>query len=176
MNPIRPAAHAARGMVAARMIDALLGALSKVLPSRVPAAGEGGLHMVLITGMAESGQHFVARCNSNLEGWGGRPGLDGIDGTSPFQANIAISGVEEMERHRGVIVLQRAYRVDSGGAGRWRGGLGQVNDVRFLGNQGFAVLRSGRRDYLPVASLEEDQPRRRRRSSIRGLRGQPYCR
>jgi N-methylhydantoinase B len=149
VNPVRPAAHAARGITTARMLDTLLGALSKALPSRIPAAGEGGFHIAQIAGRGTDGRTVVAFCNSGLESWGGRPSLDGIEGVSPYQSNVAAHSVEALEREFEVRIEQRCYLPDTGGAGRWRGGLGHLNDVRFLGSEGSVVLRWGRRDFRP---------------------------
>lgn len=149
VNPEYPAAHAARGITTGRMLDTLLGALAQALPGRIPAAGEGGQHSVKLAGIDDKGQPIIAPGHSALESWGGRPGIDGIDGISPFQANLATNGVEDVEASWPILIEERALRPDSGGAGRWRGGLGHIDRTRFLGKEGVAVLRWGRRDFVP---------------------------
>ena len=147
MNPRRPAAMAARFLTAARMMDALLGALAQALPDRVPAANDGGPDLVSFSG-ARGGAPFVVGMGS-WGSWGGRPGLDGIDGISPLGANVAPSPIEVVEREGVFRVEQVAFVPDTGGAGRWRGGLGIVADYRVLVDEAEVQLRSSRREVRP---------------------------
>ncbi|WP_398500664.1 hydantoinase B/oxoprolinase family protein, partial [Variovorax sp.] len=50
LNPIEPAAVAARALTGYRVFDAMLGALAQVVPDRIPAAGEGGNTVVCLSG------------------------------------------------------------------------------------------------------------------------------
>lgn len=149
MNPRRPAPRAARGLTGFRMLDTVLGALAQALPDAVPAAGDGGATMIAIGGTApESGEAFVF-VDFMSGGWGARPTLDGVDGVSPFGANLANVPIEEIEQDQPVRVEQYGYAPDSGGPGRWRGCLGVVREFRFLEQTGVLQVRSDRRDHLP---------------------------
>ena len=59
LNPVMPAASSMRGVVGFRLSDALIGAMSQILPDRVPAAGEGGNSLIVIGGYTEQKYPFV---------------------------------------------------------------------------------------------------------------------
>src|SRR5581483_11444227 len=94
-------------------------------------------------------ERFIGGNLVNIGSWGGRHGADGLEGASWFLANVAQASAETQEESHGIRILRRAYRPDSGGPGRWRGGLGLEYDVQLLGAEGVLVLRTGRRDFVP---------------------------
>ncbi len=66
-------------------------------------------------------------CNKLLHDCPVRPcALHGLDGaaTLPGPSNMACVPVEVWESRTGVTVQSKRLRIDSGGAGTWRGGLG----------------------------------------------------
>src|SRR5690606_25145743 len=69
VNPVLPAAVAARALVAYRVADATFGALSQAAPDAVMAAGEGGNTVVSIGGYGDDGEPFI--CVDMINGsWG----------------------------------------------------------------------------------------------------------
>jgi N-methylhydantoinase B len=147
---------AARFLTAARMMDALLGALAQALPDRIPAANDGGPNLVTFSGVGPDDRPFVVGMGM-WGNWGGRQGLDGIDGVSPLAANVSPSPVEFVERE-GVFQVERVQLVpDSGGPGQWRGGLAIVAEYRLLIDRAEVQLRSSRRAVLPYG-LAGGQP------------------
>jgi N-methylhydantoinase B len=144
----RPAARGARGLVAYRIIDAVLGALAPVFPDRVPAAGDGGPDSVAIGVTGDDGGSTVlwdVLCGA----WGARPDRDGVDGISPLGANLANTPVEEIERSGHVRIDGYGYLPDTGGAGRFRGGLATFRDMTVLAPSATVQIRSDRRAHLP---------------------------
>ena len=144
----RPAARGARGLVAYRVIDAVLGALAPVFPDRVPAAGDGGPDSVAIGVTGDDGGSTVlwdVLCGA----WGARPDRDGVDGISPLGANLANTPVEELERSGHVRIDGYGYLPDTGGAGRFRGGLATFRDMTILAPGASVQIRSDRRTHLP---------------------------
>ena len=66
-------------------------------------------------------------------GWGGRPMEDGVSGTvSVCQGDVRNGSIEGIELKCPVVVERRELRTDSGGAGKYRGGLGIDMQVRNL--------------------------------------------
>ncbi len=66
-------------------------------------------------------------------GWGGRPSEDGESGTvSVCQGDVRNGSIEGIELKCPVLVESRGLRTDSGGAGKYRGGLGIDMQVRNL--------------------------------------------
>jgi len=148
VNGTHPAARGARGTTGFRIIDAVLGALHQVVPGHVPAAGEGGLSVVSFGGTTEEGAP-VAFNDIFSAGWGARAGGDGIDGTSPIGANLASTPIEMIERYHPVRVDRYGFVPDSGGAGRFRGGLALERSFTYLGRDGDVQVRSDRRLFRP---------------------------
>jgi N-methylhydantoinase B len=148
LNGRRPAARAARGVTAYRVVDAVLGALHKVLPDRVPAGGDGGVTVVAFGTTNEDGRSAVL-VDTPVAGWGGRPNKDGIDGISSLAANMANTPIEVMEADFPVRIEQYGFVPDTGGAGKYRGCVSVVRQYRFLGETGVLQIRADRRELLP---------------------------
>lgn len=148
LNPRRPAARAARGLTGARLVDALLGALHKALPDRVPAAGDGGVSVVALgTTDRDGNSHILADTLSS--GWGARADRDGLDGVSGLAANLANAPVEVLEAGFPIRVEEYGFVPDTGGPGRFRGCLAVRRRYRFLGDNAVLQLRSDRRTVPP---------------------------
>jgi len=148
VNPRTPAAFAARGVVGYRIIDAIFGALAQALPDRVTAAGDGGISGIRMGGYQANGRPFQFNdiiCGS----WGARPDRDGGEGLAHMATNISNLPVEVLESDNPVRVLHYGFVPDSGGAGRFRGGLALTRDVVFTGDEAVLSVRSHRRDLAP---------------------------
>lgn len=144
----RPAARGARGLTGHRLIDVALGVLAKVFPGRIPAGGDGGPNSLAIGIVDETGASRVVwdvMCGA----WGARSDKDGIDGASSLGANLANTPIEELERSGLVRVEGYGLLPDTGGPGRFRGGLSVFRDVRLLDEKALLQVRSDRRRFLP---------------------------
>ena len=75
----------------------------------------------------------------NSGGTGARPNKDGLSATA-FPSGVRTMPVEATENAAPVLFRRKEYRPDSGGAGRWRGGLGQVMEIEGKEQQPFNVL------------------------------------
>jgi N-methylhydantoinase B len=148
LNARRPAARAARGVTAYRVVDAVLGALYQVVPERVPAGGDGGVTVVTFGAIDESGRSAVL-VDTPVAGWGGRPGKDGVDGISSLAANMANTPIEVMEADFPIRIEEYGFLADTGGAGRYRGCVSVVRQYRFLAPEGVLQIRADRRECLP---------------------------
>jgi N-methylhydantoinase B len=147
MNPVLPGACAARGITGYRMIDAILGALSEAVPEQVPAAGEGGSSLPSVGGY-QDGKAFV-HVETILGAWGGRPTADGEEGVPNPGANQSNQPIELIEAELPLEATQYALLPDSGGPGRFRGGLGLVREYRLLADEAVWTMRSDRRAHRP---------------------------
>jgi len=148
LNGRRPSARGARGLVGFRIVDAVLGALAPVFPTRVPAAGDGGPNGIAIGIVGADGDSAVLW--DPLSGaWGARPDRDGVDGISSLGANLTNTPIEELERSGRIRIDGYGYLPDSGGAGRWRGGLATFRDMTILVPEVSVQIRSDRRKFLP---------------------------
>ncbi len=82
--------------------------------------------------------------------WGARPTKDGNDGLTNPGAVISNIPAEVMELEYPVRLEQYSLTRDSGGAGKYRGGLAVTREWRYLGDQPANLnMRSDRRDHPP---------------------------
>jgi N-methylhydantoinase B len=148
VNPVMPAAVAARGLTGFRMANALFGALAQIAPGRVFACEVGG-----DTGVSFGGYDAERRPFVFLEflfgSWGGRPTRDGVDACSSAVVNFSNNPIEVIESEYPIRIERYGYLPDSGGAGKFRGGLAPVREYRFLEAEGTLQLRTDRRAVMP---------------------------
>lgn len=133
LNPIPPAAVNSRAVTLRRVVDAMIGALVQAIPQRLPAASNGHPLFVSFGGVdPESGRAFVTT-ESGTGGMGARPVKDGIDVIQTDASNAMNIPIEAIEMDYPLRVLWFRLRQDSGGPGRFRGGMGF--------EKGYEVLR-----------------------------------
>jgi N-methylhydantoinase B len=114
--------------------DTIYDALDKILPDTVPAEGAGCLCNFQVSlrprtdapAPADAVRSEVLTFNSG--GSGARPTLDGMSATA-FPSGVMTMPVEATEQVGPVIIWRKELRPDSGGAGKYRGGLGQFMEV-----------------------------------------------
>jgi N-methylhydantoinase B len=131
INARYPAAVAGRHLVGHFLPSAVMGALASAVPECVMAPGFDGLWDTHISG-ERRGTH--AQFSFTWFSAGGTGAMDGNDGLSAtaYPSGIAGVPVEVIESLAPLVVHRRELRVDSGGAGAFRGGLGQVMEVEVL--------------------------------------------
>jgi N-methylhydantoinase B len=149
LNVKRPHAVAARHTVGHMLPDVVFGCLHQVMAGGVPAEGASSLWNPQIYGGADVQDELGAEGNGEAPafstvifhcgGTGARPGKDGLDVTA-FPSGVRTIPVEATESVAPVMFRRREFREGSGGAGRFRGGLGQVIEL-------------GGADGTPVAML-----------------------
>ncbi len=128
VNAAKPAPVCSRHIVGQLLPDVALGCLAGVLPDRIPAEGAATLwDLPLRGGPVDGGGGFTTELVHN-GGTGARPGKDGLSATA-FPSGVMGSLVEITESVTPLLVRRRELRPDSGGAGRFRGGLGQVIEL-----------------------------------------------
>jgi N-methylhydantoinase B len=124
VNPRPPAPVSCRTATIKRIADTILGALVGALPGQMPAANSGTLLVMAFGGRdPETGRPFVA---SELAagGMGARPDKDGIDTIETDVSNCMNIPVESVEMNFPLRIPRMRLWQGSGGAGRFRGGLG----------------------------------------------------
>jgi N-methylhydantoinase B/oxoprolinase/acetone carboxylase alpha subunit len=129
LNPRFPAPVKARSKTSYHIHNAIFGALASVMPAAVQA-GSGSFWSIKCHGVDHEGQPYAVHVLPN----GGRGAVQGMDGspTIAFPSNGTITPVEVLENWIPMLVLERSLRADSGGAGEFRGGLGQVIRITML--------------------------------------------
>lgn len=138
LNCKRPAAVASRHLVGHFLPGVILGALSQVIPDRVLAGGaDPGWMSIWRAKWADSGK------NANftlfqLGGTGARPTKDGLN-TTGFPSGVGGVQAEVIETQAPIVQHKRELRADSGGAGKFRGGLGQATDFGHIGAEQWSL-------------------------------------
>jgi N-methylhydantoinase B len=164
LNPVMPAPCAARALTGYRVFDTVLGALSKVVPERVPAAGEGGNSVICISGLRPNRKPFII-VDMVCGAWGGRPDKDGLEAVTNASQNLSNMPVEVMEAEHPVRVEEYAFVPDTCGAGKWRGGVGLRRSYRILAPEALLQMRTDRVAFRPYG-LDGGEPGGPSRNSI----------
>jgi N-methylhydantoinase B len=148
----RPPAAVAGGNVetSQRMVDALLRALAKAAPRRIPAASQGTMNNLTLGGIDTRLGRSVpfAYYETIAGGMGARPTLDGASAIHTHMTNSWNTPVEVFEQVYPVRLRRYAVRRGSGGAGLYRGGDGIVREVELLTATQVGFL-SDRRNHGP---------------------------
>ncbi len=148
LNPRPPAPVAARALTGYRVMDTVFGALAQIVPHIIPAAGEGGNTVVCLGGRHPDNRPFIIV--DMISGcWGGRPDQDGIEAITNPSQNLSNTPVEVLERQHPVRIEEYALVPDSGGPGRFRGGLGLARSYRLLAEEAVLQLRADRLRFPP---------------------------
>ncbi|MGH6944203.1 MAG: hydantoinase B/oxoprolinase family protein, partial [Geminicoccaceae bacterium] len=131
LNAPYPSPVATRHVIGQMLPDVVFGCLHQAVPERVPAEGTSCL-WTLTMGRGAAGPHANARrfmLNAvHNGGTGARPGADGLSATA-YPSGVRGTPVEITESISPLLYRRRELRPDSGGAGRTRGGLGQIIEV-----------------------------------------------
>ncbi|MBO9421610.1 Acetophenone carboxylase delta subunit [Labrenzia sp. THAF191b] len=183
VNCQAPAAVGLRTTTGVRVQDAIRGALAQALPKVIPAAGAGYIAPIVFTepNLAEGGLK-VNVLEPLVGGTGAHEDGDGLNARDVVDiANLRNSPLEVVESTSGVRILNYALRPDSGGAGKYRGGLGIIFDFEVLQHDclvtargqerhrfspwgllggccgemaGVFIRRAGTKDFQPLAKID----------------------
>jgi N-methylhydantoinase B len=139
-NPIFPAPTIARFCAGNIVADTVMRALAQVAPDRV-AAGVGNMKVVAYSGLYN--EQYWVYMDITEGSYGGRFGKDGMDTVDSLYANTRNNPIEDIESHYPLRVKRYEMRDGGGGPGKWRGGLGSIRDIAFLGNGGLSLEGDG---------------------------------
>jgi N-methylhydantoinase B len=146
---VMPGASSMRGVTGFRVLDAVNGALAQLVPTRVPAAGEGGNTLAIFgADRPEGGGRFIFY-ELVVGTWGGTPENDGNDGLTNPASLAANIPVEVAEAEFPIRIERYGLVPDSGGAGEHRGGLAVERVWRCLTPGTSLIVRSDRAAHAP---------------------------
>jgi len=131
VSAVKPAPVRVWMTVPMTVCDTLFKALAQACPERTIAAHYADLCIVNPQGFdAETGRYFWSHIGHPGGGWGAKSDQDGMSATVALNdGDTHNSPVEATEAKSPIIVERRALRQDSGGAGKFRGGLGVAQQV-----------------------------------------------
>lgn len=131
LNPSSPAAVGMRSLTCARLRSLIFGAFSQVAPDRLPAAPAGSSSIVnIMTTDNRTHRTIIAAVNPVVGGGGGMPHRDGTNGSGADSAYLRNTPIEINEAEVPIEFLHYGLLPDSGGPGRWRGGLATAMSFR----------------------------------------------
>ncbi|MFK7754141.1 MAG: hydantoinase B/oxoprolinase family protein [Sedimentitalea sp.] len=149
LNAQHPAPVAMRHTLGQMTPDLVFGCLHQALPTRVPAEGASCMFDLPMRHVPDTkGRSFAIEPVHN-GGTGARPHADGLSATA-FPSGVYGSQVEITESAAPVTIWQRELRPDSGGAGQFRGGLGQRIALSAAEDDAFLVFLSVERLAHPA--------------------------
>ncbi len=141
LNARRPSAVALRHIIGHMLPDTVLGALHKIRPGFVPTEGAGAIcnfHLSIRPRRddppADARHAEVLMFNSG--GMGARPASDGLSATA-FPSGVSTMPIEVTEHAGPIVIWRKELRPDSGGAGQYRGGLGQHMEIGVMDGHEF---------------------------------------
>ncbi len=134
------------------VIDTILRALSDVLPERIPAGHKGDMSGIAMYGRDEKRQRPFICLNIFGGGFGAKPHADGESGVvSICQGAVQNAPVEVQEAYYPLVIEAHRLRRDSGGPGKYRGGLG--TEIVMTSDQDFFMNTHLQRTKLPPWGL-----------------------
>jgi N-methylhydantoinase B/oxoprolinase/acetone carboxylase alpha subunit len=128
-----PAACAAGNVeTSQRIVDVLLGALSKAIPARVPAASQGTMNNIAFGGHDPAKNRTFAYYETIGGGMGAGLSANGLSGVHTHMTNSLNTPLEALENDLPLKIRRYGFRKGSGGRGARRGGDGIVREYQFL--------------------------------------------
>ncbi len=134
-NAVHPAAVAGRANTSQRVVDVLIGALAQALPEQAVGAANGANVTAVFFGHDPRHDRPYVYLETLGGGFGGRFTKDGKDGVQVHITNTSNLPVEAIEAEYPLLVESYGLIEDSGGAGKYRGGMGIRRVVRPLGHE-----------------------------------------
>ena len=156
VNPVAPAAVSSRNMTSMILAEALNNALGQAAPTRSVAAGGPGQGCISAGADPQTRRYFINYENL-AGGQGARCSADGMDVVMINMTNTSNLPVEAMEVEFPVRIERYELIPDSGGAGKYRGGLGVLRDMRVLAENAGVSLRSARQKF-PAPGMAGARP------------------
>lgn len=132
VNAAKPIAVGHRVLIGHFLHASIYRALAEVIPEKVQAdSGSCPNWSSAWISIGKEADKSFTQLLFNAGGQGARPNMDG-NSCTPFPSNVNNAPIEVVERECPVRFERKEYRCDSGGAGQFRGGLGQRIDIRCL--------------------------------------------
>jgi N-methylhydantoinase B len=156
VNPRFPAACTGGNEITSVIHNAVFNALSRIprvdgACPRVMCGDQGSSNNLFLSGWDDDGERFVLY-EYPEGGWGATDGRDGLNAVYSIIGNTWNLPVEAIEMRYPIRIDRYELRTDSGGAGRWRGGLSVRRDYRVLAERGELSLL-GNRVRIPPFGL-----------------------
>jgi N-methylhydantoinase B len=148
LNALEPAPVASRQVIGHFIPSAIFAALSGAMPGRLMAPGADPIWLSVWRGQNPPFTLTLFQ----VGGTGARPSKDGLNAVG-FPSGVAGVPAEIIESLSPVVLQRRQLRPDSGGTGKWRGGLGQLTEFSRRGDGKWSVSSIADRTVYPAPGL-----------------------
>jgi N-methylhydantoinase B len=152
LNCLEPASVGTRHLIGHLLPGVIFGALARALPDRLLATGADASWLTIWRGEDREARPFSLTLFQS-GGTGARATKDGLT-TTGFPSGVAGVPAEVIETLTPLVQRRRELRTDSGGAGRWRGGLGQLTEMACRGSGPWTVSTLIDRTRFPAPGLD----------------------
>jgi len=158
LDPRFPAPVGAAQSMKQRFTDLCFEALCRFVPERsIAHSGGSGGTLGISWNAATSGARAL-QYEVFGSGMGAMHGRDGTSGIAVYTSNLAMTPIEVIESMFPVRIRRFELAADSGGPGRWRGGLSYRREYEALAPA--TVMRRAERAKFPAAGVEGGWPGR----------------
>ena len=151
-------------MVNLKLVDVILEALGQLHPARAIANGGSSSALSMAWNKARPGQSSM-QYEIIGSAYGGGMGHDGATGTATHLSNLHITPIEILESEYPCRIRRFELVPDSGGKGRWRGGLSLLREYELLADA--TVIRRFDKTNFPPQGLAGGADGARARFRIR---------
>src|SRR5918994_1833365 len=148
LNALEPAPVASRQVIGHFIPSAIFAALSGAMPGRLMAPGADPIWLSVWRGQNPPFTLTLFQ----VGGTGARPSKDGLNAVG-FPSGVAGVPAEVIESLSPVVMKRRELRPNSGGTGKWRGGLGQLTEFTRRGEGKWSVSSIADRTVYPAPGL-----------------------
>lgn len=153
LNAQHPAATAGGNVeTSQRIVDVILGALSKAIPQKIPAASSGTMNNVAFGGFDPEKNSRFTYYETIGGGMGASPGRDGLSGVHTHMTNSLNTPIEALENYLPMRIKRYVLRKGSGGKGKHKGGDGIIREYEFFVPTQVSIL-SERRKFSPYGVM-----------------------
>lgn len=148
VNCQRPAAVGMRSLTCAMTQIVTIGAFAKALPELIPAASPGGNAIMNIKTSDRNGRPVMASIGPVGGGGGGTPFCDGSDGAGGATGFLRNTPIEISEAEVPILFRRYGLQRDTGGAGRFRGGLSAIMEFEISSPETVVTARNRNRSLM----------------------------
>jgi N-methylhydantoinase B/oxoprolinase/acetone carboxylase alpha subunit len=165
VNARYPAATAGGNVeTSQRIVDVLLGALSRAIPEKVPAASSGTMNNIAFGGYDPEKRFNFAYYETIGGGMGASALRPGLSAVHTHMTNSLNTPLEALENYLPIRIRNYGVKTGSGGAGRHAGGDGMIREYEFIVPTQVTII-SERRKFAPYG-LRGGRPGKQGRNSL----------
>ena len=129
---------------AQRIVDVLLGALYPAIPEKIPAASQGTMNGITITGFDKKNNKNFTFYETIPGGVGAGEEYNAPDALQTHMMNVLSESIEAIEYKYPIRVLRYSIRNNSGGQGIFKGGSGTIKDYEILSDATVTIMSERR--------------------------------